>query len=151
MSWHFASTFHYGSPPSDSGGSYSARPILEGVASHPGVWQVSGIGSSSPIRCGAQPPSGVRPAIKLLEAGRFYPSTKLCSGCGAVVDMPLSARVYHCALCGLTLDRDLNAAINLCPVALTPSETLNASGGNVSPGSAWQIPLKLEPSAQAAA
>jgi putative transposase len=87
----------------------------------------------------------------LLEAGRFYPSTKLCSGCGALVDMPLSARVYHCALCGSVLDRDLNAAINLCPVAVTPAETLNASGGIVSPGSAWQIPLKLEPSAQAAA
>ena len=86
-----------------------------------------------------------------LEAGRFYPSTKLCSGCGAVVDMPLSRRIYVCALCGLILDRDLNAAINLRPVALTPSDTLNASGGNVSPDSAWQIPLKLEPSTQAAA
>ena len=87
----------------------------------------------------------------LVAAGRFYPSTKLCSGCGAVVDMPLSQRIYICALCGLILDRDLNAAINLRPVVLTPSETLNASGGNVSPDSVWQIPMKLEPSPQAAA
>jgi putative transposase len=84
----------------------------------------------------------------LLEAGRFCPSTKTCSGCGTLVDMPLSQRTYTCAVCGLVQDRDLNAAINLCPVAVTPTDTQNASGGNVSPGSAWQIPLKLEPSPQ---
>ena len=85
----------------------------------------------------------------LVEAGRFYPSSKLCSGCGArKVDLALSERTYICASCGLVLDRDLNAAINLCPVAATPAETQNASGGIRSPGSAWQIPVKLEPSTQ---
>jgi len=92
----------------------------------------------------------------LVAADRFFPSTKTCSGCGARVDVPLSQRTYACAACGLVLDRDLNAARNLCPVAVTPTETLNASGGNirldlwsssnVSPGSAWRIPVKLEPS-----
>jgi len=82
----------------------------------------------------------------LVAADRFYPSTKMCSGCGNKVDVPLSQRVYTCAVCGLVLDRDLNAAINLRPVAVTPTETLNASGGNVSPGLTWQIPMKLEPS-----
>jgi len=84
----------------------------------------------------------------LVEAGRFYPSSKMCSRCGArKVDLALSERVYRCS-CGLVLDRDLNAARNLRPVAVTPTDTLNASGGNVSPGSAWQIPLKLEPSTE---
>lgn len=81
----------------------------------------------------------------LVEAGRFCPSTKMCSGCGASVDVPLSQRTYVCAACGLILDRDLNSARNLCPVAVTPTETINASGGNVSPGSAWQIPLTRSP------
>lgn len=82
----------------------------------------------------------------LVEAGRFFPSTKTCSSCGAVVDMPLAQRTYACAACGLVLDRDLNAARNLVPVAVTPTETQNAGGGNVSPGYAWQIPRKPEPS-----
>jgi putative transposase len=84
----------------------------------------------------------------LVVADRFYKSTKMCSNCGALVDMPLSQRIYRCAACGLVLDRDLNSARNLCPVAVTPTETLNASGGNVSPGTAWQILVKLEPSPQ---
>ena len=87
----------------------------------------------------------------LVAADRFYPSTKTCSDCGTQVDVSLSQRTYACAACGLVLDRDLNAARNLCPVAVTPTETLNASGGIVSPGSAWQIPVKLEPSIQALA
>ena len=45
---------------------------------------------------------------------RFYPSTKTCSGCGHVKKrMPLKYRTYICMKCGLTIDRDLNAAINL--------------------------------------
>lgn len=45
---------------------------------------------------------------------RFFPSTKRCSGCGQVKKrMPLKYRVYCCLKCGLVMDRDLNAAINL--------------------------------------
>ena len=46
-------------------------------------------------------------------ADRWFPSTKTCSGCGAVKDMPLSQREYVCHLCGLVEDRDLNATRNL--------------------------------------
>jgi len=49
----------------------------------------------------------------LVVANRFYPSTKTCSGCGAVKPVALSERVYKCPICGLTTDRDFNAAINL--------------------------------------
>ena len=51
--------------------------------------------------------------IKLIEADRFYPSSKRCSHCGHLKkDLKLSNRTYHCD-CGLHIDRDLNAAINL--------------------------------------
>ena len=45
---------------------------------------------------------------------RFFPSTKTCSGCGHVKKrMPLKYRTFCCLKCGLNIDRDLNAAINL--------------------------------------
>lgn len=43
---------------------------------------------------------------------RWYPSTKTCSSCGQLHVMKLSDRVINCD-CGLSLDRDLNAAINI--------------------------------------
>jgi putative transposase len=50
----------------------------------------------------------------LIVADRFFPSSKLCSGCGTVKDLlSLGERVFNCAACGLVLDRDENAAINL--------------------------------------
>lgn len=52
--------------------------------------------------------------ISLIIADRFYPSSKQCSCCGHIKpDLKLSDRVYVCNSCGLRLDRDLNAAINL--------------------------------------
>ena len=51
---------------------------------------------------------------EVLLADRFYPSTKRCSQCGQVKEsIGLDEREYHCGGCGLLLDRDLNAAINL--------------------------------------
>ena len=51
--------------------------------------------------------------IKLIIADRFYPSSKTCSNCGKIKkDLKLSDRVYKCS-CGLSIDRDLNASINL--------------------------------------
>ena len=52
--------------------------------------------------------------IKVVEAGRFYASSKTCSQCGHIKkDLKLSDRTYTCPVCGIKLDRDLNAAINL--------------------------------------
>ena len=51
---------------------------------------------------------------QLLIADRFYPSSQLCSCCGIQQRMPLHVRVYDCINCELVIDRDLNAAINLC-------------------------------------
>ena len=51
---------------------------------------------------------------ELVVAERWFPSSKTCSGCGTVkADLTLADRVYECASCGLVIDRDLNAAINL--------------------------------------
>ncbi|MDH5062364.1 transposase [Clostridium perfringens] len=51
--------------------------------------------------------------IELVVADRFYPSSKTCSQCGEVKkDLKLKDRVYNCS-CGLSIDRDLNASINL--------------------------------------
>lgn len=52
--------------------------------------------------------------IPLFVVDRFYPSSKTCSGCGCIKkDLKLSDRIYICPECGMVLDRDLNAAINL--------------------------------------
>lgn len=51
--------------------------------------------------------------IEFVEADRWFPSSKLCSSCGAIKkDLKLSDRVYRCN-CGLVIDRDHNASINL--------------------------------------
>ena len=50
-----------------------------------------------------------RSLVKVNPAG----TSEACSSCGAVREMPLSRRVYRCPECGLVLDRDLNAALNI--------------------------------------
>jgi putative transposase len=51
---------------------------------------------------------------ELVVADRFFPSSKTCSRCGKVrSQLGLGDRVFTCPACGLRIDRDLNAAINL--------------------------------------
>jgi putative transposase len=59
---------------------------------------------------------------RLIVADRFYPSSKTCSACGRVKGvLTLNERMYHC-VCGLSLDRDLNAARNLVQLATACGE-----------------------------
>lgn len=52
--------------------------------------------------------------LELIQGDRWFPSTKTCSGCDHVkAEMGLDERIYECHVCGLVLDRDVNAAINL--------------------------------------
>jgi len=52
--------------------------------------------------------------IEVILANRFYPSSKTCSCCGNYKkDLKLKDRTYICGECGLKIDRDINAAINL--------------------------------------
>ncbi len=51
---------------------------------------------------------------KLIEIGRFFPSSKKCSCCGHVVDeLPLDIREWDCPSCRTHHDRDINAALNI--------------------------------------
>jgi len=69
-------------------------------------------------------------------ASRWFPSSKTCSGCGAVkTKLPLRTRTYVCDQCGLVLDRDENAALNLAAlvkrqVAGSGPETRNGRGAD---------------------
>ena len=89
----------------------------------------------------------------LLSVPRFFPSSKLCSNCLYYhSNFQLKDRTFTCPLCGLLIDRDLNAARNLVnyyhwhtpnirqphdtslsSVAVSSSETLNACGELVRP------------------
>ena len=54
---------------------------------------------------------------KMIKVDRFFPSSKKCCKCGSVKkELKLSDRVYLCR-CGNRIDRDLNAAINICEEA----------------------------------
>ncbi len=67
-----------------------------------------------------------------VQADRWYPSSKTCSGCGSVkTKLNLSERTYVCEHqnCGLRIDRDLNAAINLARKARAEQSACFDSGG----------------------
>jgi len=87
---------------------------------------------------------------QLVIASRTFPSSKLCSNCGHKKnELSLSEREYNCEKCGLRIDRDLNAALNLVTVSLP--ETQNACGEDVrliaNPDGICekQTPMKQEP------
>jgi putative transposase len=71
---------------------------------------------------------------RVVVADRWEPASKTCSGCGWVDgDLTLAERTFRCKNparpdCGLVLDRDLNAAINLAKLADSSSDSQNACG-----------------------
>jgi putative transposase len=66
---------------------------------------------------------------RVILADRWEPSSKRCSGCGWLdADLTLADRTFHCEQCGLVVDRDLNAAINLEQLAGSSSDSQNACG-----------------------
>lgn len=69
---------------------------------------------------------------RLIIADRWYPSSKICSDCGAAkAKLPLRVRVYRCDECGLTLDRDLNAARNLAALASASGTSTESCAGTI--------------------
>lgn len=85
---------------------------------------------------------------RVVLAGRFYPSSKTCSRCKVVkAELDLEERTFECEACGLAMDRDENAAVNLKHVAASETETLNACGEDVRPCVGRQTSRKQEPNA----
>ena len=87
---------------------------------------------------------------RLHVVDRWFASSKTCSKCGRVkAKLSLSERVYTCDGCGLAIDRDLNAAINI-KVAGSAPETINAHRETVKRGDlsdrATLDSVKCEPS-----
>jgi len=69
----------------------------------------------------------------LVAADRWFPSSKTCSGCGGrKPSLTLAERTYVCEHCGLKIDRDLNAAINLARLGdtLHTGETRTGTGSS---------------------
>ena len=61
---------------------------------------------------------------QLVVAPRTFPSSKKCSSCGhKKKELTLSEREYVCEQCGIQIDRDLNAALNLVTVSLPETQT----------------------------
>ena len=85
---------------------------------------------------------------RVVLVSRWQPSSRTCSGCGWVnEDLQLADRVFRCRNprrpdCGLILDRDLNAALNLRRLAGSSSESENACGGE-STGRRREAAVKL--------
>jgi IS605 OrfB family transposase len=87
---------------------------------------------------------------RLVVADRWYPSSKTCSGCGAVrAKLALSEREYCCGVCGLVLDRDHNAALNLAALVAefdtAGSGPVAACGADRKTQLAGQVAVKREP------
>jgi len=72
---------------------------------------------------------------KVFTIDRFFPSSKMCSNCNTIKDdLKLSDRIYNCT-CGFSMDRDLNASINIQNYYTASSAEFKALGENVRLGS----------------
>ena len=60
-------------------------------------------------------------------------TSKECSNCGNIMDMPLSVREYNCVRCGMRLDRDINASINILKRAREGHSQSHAQGESLRP------------------
>jgi putative transposase len=67
--------------------------------------------------------------VKLVQVDRWAPTSKTCSECGSVQEtMPLRIREWTCD-CGVTHDRDINAARNILALATVRRRESDARGG----------------------
>ena len=83
--------------------------------------------------------------IPITEADQFYASSKTCNNCGhKKKDLTLSERTYQCSQCDISIDRDVNAAINLRNVAVGHTETQNACGVQVRPNAVQEKARETE-------
>ena len=65
----------------------------------------------------------------LIKIDTYYPSSKTCSNCGCIKEeLKLSERTYRCNECGFSIDRDLNASLNILNVGLKQVATATTAG-----------------------
>ena len=86
----------------------------------------------------------------VIVADRWFASSKTCSGCGtAKAKLALSERTFVCTMCGLVLDRDVNAAVNLAAygrqVIAGSGPEINGRGADRKTGLARQVAVKRQP------
>ena len=74
---------------------------------------------------------------------RFYPSSQLCSNCKHRQPMPLKLRTFKCECCGLEIDRDLNASINIRDYPETAASSVVAACGQGDGSSALEKPRRF--------
>ncbi|HTJ38047.1 MAG TPA: zinc ribbon domain-containing protein, partial [Dactylosporangium sp.] len=80
---------------------------------------------------------------------RWYPSSKTCSACKTVKPkLSLAERTFTCTTCGLSLDRDVNAARNLA--ALVRHVDLELPGDAKTGRGAYRRPVRPAPAGRAA-
>jgi IS605 OrfB family transposase len=87
---------------------------------------------------------------RLVVVDRWFPSSKTCSGCGVVkTKLALHEREYACRACGLVIDRDRNAALNLAALAAqfdtAGSGPVAARGADQKTRACGQVAVKREP------
>lgn len=84
----------------------------------------------------------------VITVDRWFPSSQLCSSCGCSGGKKeLDIREWSCTCCGVVLDRDVNAAVNVM-IAAGLAEIENACGGSVRPAPVLAEPVKQEPAEQ---
>jgi putative transposase len=93
---------------------------------------------------------------RVVVADRWFASSKRCSGCGSVrAKLTLSERTYVCVACGLVVDRDRNAALNLAEygeqmIAASGAEIGNGRGADQKTPGEGQVAAKRQPGTAAA-
>ena len=68
---------------------------------------------------------------ELVQVDKFFPSSKMCSNCGNIKkDLTLKDREYNCSFCGVKVDRDYNASLNILSEGLKILNNTRRGGGD---------------------
>lgn len=82
---------------------------------------------------------------QIVEIGRFFPSSKICSCCGHRMSyLGLEIRNWTCPNCGAKHDRDINAAINIKNEGLRILDTYQGTVRNTETGVIQDTPMSVE-------
>ena len=83
---------------------------------------------------------------EVIIADRWFASSKICSCCGSKKEkLTLNERIFKCDNCGLEIDRDYNASLNLANYGtlLKPNGS-KSCGGEIRPNKSLASPMKQE-------